>query len=174
MNKRRRIVIMKYVLYSLLLLILYMVQSDPHMLYIEEIKPLLVLPYAICIAMMDGELAGGLFGLAAGILSDTSSTILFGFQSLIYMAACVAVGLVVIYFMQPSLTNSLIFVSAILAARLLLEYFFYYVMWGYENISMILLQKMFPTLLYTVVITPLLYWLVKKLHWHYVQKLEDV
>lgn len=172
MNKRRRIVIFKYILYTIILVILYIIQTDPHLLYIEGIKPILVLSYAVCIAMMDGELAGGLFGLFAGLLCDTGGIIIFGFQSLIYMSACVAVGLIVIHFMQPSLTNSLIFVSVILAIRLLLEFFFYYVMWGYSQNNLILTRKLFPVLLYTVAITPLIYYLVKKMHFYFVRKLE--
>lgn len=173
MNKRRRVLIQKTIIYILILLVLYIIQTDPHLLYIEEIKPLLVLPYAVCVAMMDGELWGGLFGLGAGLLCDTSTQILFGFNSLIYMICCVAVGLLVIYFMQPSLTNSLLFIGVTLSVRLLLEYFFYYVMWNYENSQLILINRMLPVLLYTLAVTPLIYWFVKRMHHHYEEKLED-
>ena len=56
--------------------------------------------------MFDKQLAGGLFGLFAGILCDTSSNVLFGFQSILYLVICTAVGLLVVYFMQPSVVNS--------------------------------------------------------------------
>lgn len=173
MNKRGRILIQKTIVYILILIGLYIIQTDPHLLYIEDIKPILVLPYAVCVAMMDGELWGGLFGLGAGILCDTSTQILFGFNSLIYMILCVAIGLLVIYFMQPSLANSLLFVSITLSVRLLSEYFFYYVMWDRENSHLILTDKMLPLLLYTFAITPIIYWFTKKLHMHYQKKLED-
>ena len=117
-------------------------------------------------------LAGGLFGLLAGILCDTSSNVLFGFQSILYLLICTAVGLLVVYFMQPSVTNSLIFVGCGFAGRLLLEYFFYYAMWGYDNAYLILLQRMLPNLLYTLALTPLWFLLVRRLHRFFQEKLE--
>lgn len=133
---------------------------------------MLVLPFAVCIAMFDSQLAGGLFGLLAGILCDTSSNVLFGFQSILYLLICTAVGLLVVYFMQPSVTNSLIFVGCGFAGRLLLEYFFYYAMWGYDNAYLILLQRMLPNLLYTLALTPLWFLLVRRLHRFFQEKLE--
>lgn len=172
MNKRTKIMVVKYVTYSLLMLALYVVQTDPNLLYIGEIKPILVLPFAVCISMMEGQLVGGLFGLFAGILCDTSSNVLFGFQSILYLAICAAVGLLVIHFMQLSVVNSLIFVGCGLSVRLLLEYFFYYVMWGYEGAPLILVHRMLPLLLCTVVITPLIFLLVQKMHIFFEKKAE--
>ena len=83
-----------------------------------------------------------------------------------------AVGLLVVYFMQPSVTNSLIFVGCGFAGRLLLEYFFYYAMWGYDNAYLILLQRMLPNLLYTLALTPLWFLLVRRLHRFFQEKLE--
>ena len=111
-------------------------------------------------------------GLLAGILCDTSSNVLFGFQSILYLLICTAVGLLVVYFMQPSVTNSLIFVGCGFAGRLLLEYFFYYAMWGYDNAYLILLQRMLPNLLYTLALTPLWFLLVRRLHRFFQEKLE--
>ena len=81
-----------------------------------------------------------------------------------YLAVCTAVGLLVVYFMQPSLVNSLIFVGGGLSLRLLLEYFLYYVMWGYDNTVLILLHRMLPVLVDTLVVTPLIFWMVRGLH----------
>lgn len=173
MYKRRRIIAEKYGLYFFLLLLLYVLQNDPNLFSINGIKPMLALPLAVCVGMMEGEVAGGLFGMMAGLLCDTGSTILFGFQSLIYLAACAAVGLLVIYFMQPSLINSLIFVTVILAARLLLEYFFYFVMWGHADGVLVLLHKMLPVLIYTTVAAFPIYFLTRKIHAIFARKLED-
>ena len=172
MNRRTKIIIAKYLLYCVLMLLLYVLQSDPNLFWIAGTKPVLVLPFAVCIAMFDQQLAGGLFGLLAGILCDTSSSMLFGFQSILYLVICTAVGLLVVYFMQPSVANSLIFVGCGFAARLLLEYFFYYAMWGYANTHLILLDNMLPNLIYTLVLTPVFYLLVRRMHRFFETKLE--
>lgn len=173
MNRRSRILAQKHLTYSLVLLGLYLIQADPHLLYLGEIKPVLVLPFAVCIAMLEGELAGGLYGLAAGLLCDAGETILFGFNSLILMAASVAIGLLVIYYMQPSLTNGLIFTAGVFGIRYLLEFFFYFVMWKYEDVSLILTAKLLPMLLYTLVATPPIYWLCRRLNQRFARRLED-
>lgn len=172
MNRRAKIMVVKYVTYSLLMLVLYVIQTDPQLFSISGIKPVLVLPFAISVAMFDRQLAGGLFGLFAGILCDTSSNVLFGFQSILYLVICTAVGLLVVYFMQPSVINSLIFTGCGLGVRLFLEYFFYYVMWGYENSHLILLSRMIPLLLYTLAITPFLFLAARKLHEYFERKME--
>ena len=88
MNKRAKIMVVKYVTYSLLMLVLYVLQSTPQLFSIAGIKPVLVFPFAVAVAMFDKQLAGGLFGLFAGILCDTSSNVLFGFQSILYLVIC--------------------------------------------------------------------------------------
>lgn len=172
MNRRSKIQLIKYILYSFLMIVLYVLQTDPNFTLSSGTGPVLVLPFAVAVAMFDGQLAGGLFGLFAGILCDTSSNVLFGFGSILYLVICTAVGLLVLYFMQPSLTNSLIFTGSGFAVRLLLEYFFYYAMWGYENSSQILLRHMLPNLLCTLLVTPLIFLAVRRMHRFFEEKLE--
>lgn len=172
MNRRSKIQLIKYILYSFLMIVLYVLQTDPNFTLSSGTGPVLVLPFAVAVAMFDGQLAGGLFGLFAGILCDTSSSVLFGFGSILYLVICTAVGLLVLYFMQPSLTNSIIFTGSGFAVRLLLEYFFYYAMWGYENSSQILLRHMLPNLLCTLLVTPLIFLAVRRMHRFFEEKLE--
>ena len=78
MNKRAKIMVVKYVTYSLLILVLYVLQSTPQLFSIAGIKPVLVFPFAVAVAMFDKQLAGGLFGLFAGIPVDFISGHLYG------------------------------------------------------------------------------------------------
>ena len=66
----------------------------------------------------------------------------------------------------------MIFTGCGLGFRLFLEYFFYYVMWGYDNSHIILLGQMLPLLLYTLVVTPLLFLAVRKMHLFFEEKME--
>lgn len=173
MIRETKLRIQKMSLYALLLLLLYVLQTTPGFLTFWGCKPLLILPLVVSIAMMEGELVGGLFGLAAGVLCDTSGITIFGINSLLYMLACIVIGLLVIYYMQPSRLNSLIFSGTVLVLRQLFEYFFYYVMWGYEDSSIILLRHMLPVVLLTLLVTPLLYRIVQKIHDDYRRRLND-
>lgn len=71
MNRRSKIQLIKYILYSFLMIVLYVLQTDPNFTLSSGTGPVLVLPFAVAVAMFDGQLAGGLFGLFAGILCDT-------------------------------------------------------------------------------------------------------
>lgn len=173
MIRETKLRLQKMSIYALFLLLMYVLQTTPGFLTFWGAKPLLVLPLVISIAMLEGELVGGLFGLAAGILCDTSAITIFGINSLIYMTACVTIGLLVIYYMQPSRLNSLIFTAVVLIFRQLFEFFFYYVMWSYEDISIILLRHMLPVVLLTLAVTPLLFWFVQRVHGYYRRKLHD-
>ena len=51
MNRRTKLMIAKYALYVLLMVILYVLQTDPNLFAIAGVKPVLVLPFAVCIAM---------------------------------------------------------------------------------------------------------------------------
>ena len=151
-------------LYSVIMLMLYVAQTTPGFLSIGNVRPILVFPFAVCVAMFDSYLAGGLFGLFAGILCDTSVSMIFGLQSILYLAVCAAVGLIIVYYMQPSVINSLIFVGCGLSIKLLLEFFFSFFMWGYENIHIVLVSHMLPLLAYTLAATLPIFLMVRKLH----------
>lgn len=172
MNRRTKILVQKYGLYGLILLVLYLLQNTPGLFAIGQVKPVLVIPFVVCVAMLEGELVGGLLGVAAGLLCDTGSSLLFGINSLIFMSACVAIGLLVIYYMQPSLINSMLFTGVLILVRQLFEYFFYYLMWGYENSSIVLVNSMLPTVIYTLAVTPLFYRGVKKMYTWCKERLE--
>ena len=53
MNKRAKIMVVKYVTYSLLMLVLYVLQSTPQLFSIAGIKPILVFPFAVAVSTFD-------------------------------------------------------------------------------------------------------------------------
>jgi len=93
MEKKHHDLLKKSLLYALLLIVSYLLQAIVFpWLPIFGAKPL-VLPAAVCaIAIHEGMLRGGAFGLAAGVLCDAAlnqPTILF---TLLLMAVGVGVG----------------------------------------------------------------------------------
>lgn len=172
-KRRTKLILQKMLIYSVLLFCLFILQTTPGFLELFGIKPLLVLPLVVSISMLEGELTGGLFGLAAGLLCDSTSVMLFGINSILYMVACVMIGLLVIYYMQPSVWNSVLFAGITLLVRELFEYFFYYVMWGYEGYYLVFAQRMLPMILYTLAVTAPIYWSVKKIFEFYHKRIND-
>ena len=53
--------------------------------------------------------------------------------------------------------------GALAAVRALLEFFFFYLIWGYENIQLVFIHSVLPMLVYTTALMPLFLLLVRKI-----------
>lgn len=171
MKSTKHILVFKYAVYALLILLLYVLQATPGLLAIAGVKPLLVVPVAVSVAIFEGEFTGGVYGALAGLLCDLSSFSLFGYNGFFICLFCIAAGLLVIYLMRGNLLGCLLFVAAALLARGSVEYLFSHGMWGHESVWRIYLAYTLPTIIYTLVCTPPLFWLVRKIYLRFEQTL---
>lgn len=151
MTSKRHLIFLKYFTYVVLILLLYVLQTTPRLFSIADVKPNLLIPAAICISMHEGEFTGGILGALAGLLCDLGSFTIFGFNGILVMAGCVAAGLLTIYLMQLKIVNALLLGGGVLLLRGLLEYFFYFQMWGYDAAWRVLVFSTLPTVVYSIV-----------------------
>lgn len=172
MNRKQWYFAAKHGTYCFVMLILYVLQNTPGFLTMMGVKPNLIIPAAIGIAMLEGEYAGGLYGVFAGILCDVGGSGLFGFNAIILLIAGVVAGLLAIYMLRMSVINYILLLSGALATRALLDYLLNYAMWKYENIWMLLVYRMIPGIIYTAAISPLVYYLLKWLFEWFGQRLD--
>jgi len=164
MNRTKVVLVIKYTAYGLLLLFLYVLQTTPGLFVILGSKPMLVVPAAIAIAMYEGEFTGGLYGAFAGLLCDMAGRMLFGFNGLFLTFFCIAAGLLVIYLMHCNVWNAMLYVFLAMLATGSLEFLFGYGMWGFYGVWRIYVFHTIPLILYTTAVTPLLFWLVRRMH----------
>lgn len=164
MNNRPKINAGKYTIYALLMLALYVLQSVPVLFEVSRVKPNLVIPVAVAIAVWEGEFIGGIFGAVAGLLCDFGGVGLFGFHGMLVMVCCVATGLLTIYLLRPTMVNYLLLLAVTLVVRGLLDYLLNFYMWGYADVERMLLRTILPGIAYTVFLSPLLYWPVHKIY----------
>ena len=59
-NNRRKILTIKYCTLTVLFLLIYVLQSTPGLFSVLGVKPVLLIPAAITLAMYEGEFSGGL------------------------------------------------------------------------------------------------------------------
>ena len=171
MKRTRYLLMLKYTIYAVLLLLLYVLQTTPGLFEIAGAKPMLVVPAALSIAMLEGEFVGSLYGALAGLLCDLGASVLFGFNGLLLAVFCIGAGLLVIYLMHCDVRGALLFVTATMLVRGGIEYLFSYRMWGYEGVWKVLVFHILPMSLYTVLVTPLLFWLIRWLYRLFQKKL---
>lgn len=142
----------------------YVLQTTPGLFVIRGVKPVLVVPFALAIAMHEGEFVGGIYGAAAGLLCDVSGGSLFGYNGFFLALFCIASGLLVIYLLRCNLLGCILFVLVTMLVRGSLEFLFAYGMWGYPDVWKIYLFYTLPTAGYTVAVSPLLFWMVRALY----------
>lgn len=172
MNNKAKIQAVRYAVYAALMLALYVMQTTPAFLTFFGIKPNLVFPAAVVIAMLEGEFTGGLYGALAGVLCDTSAITLFGFNAIIALLACVLIGLAFIYLLRVTVLNFVWVLTSVLLVRALLDFLFNYVMWGYPGISILLTQRILPSVAYSVAVAPLVYYLYRWLAHKFDERLQ--
>ncbi len=153
--------IIKWTLYSLLLLLFYTLQTTPHLFELFGLKPVLILPLVVCISMYEGVMSSAIFGMMAGFLWDISSDKLFGFNAFILLSCSVLISLACIYYLRTKLINSIAFCLIAALLQGFFDFVFYYAIWNYEGVSTILLNNILPTIVYTVVLTPIFYYTVR-------------
>lgn len=163
MQQKKIYHVFKWGTYLLLILVAYVLQTTTSLFVILGVKPLLLAPLAVCIAMFEGEFAGAVFGALAGLYCDLGAGQLFGSNGLVLMLCCFAAGLLVHVLMRPTLTACLILSGGTLLVRGLFDFFFNLALWDYDGISRILLTNILPVVLYSLVVTPLFYYVIKKL-----------
>lgn len=163
MNRKIKVLIIKYITYVAVFLLLYLVQVTPGFLQIFGIKPLIILPAVVCLAMHERELVGGLLGALGGMLCDLSSFTYFGFNAIMFLLMGIAVGLLVEYMMKESMGNAVFFTLCGLVIQMIVSFFFQYGIWSYEDTGRLWLWHIIPCICYSLVYVPPLFLMFRKL-----------
>lgn len=124
-------------------------------------KPLLLIPLAICIATHEDIMLSCVVGVVSGFMLDSAMGKLFGYNAVLMLAVCMFTSLLFMYLMRQNVVN-IIWITAV--AALLqgsLDFLFYYAMWGHENVSMIFTGTFLPSILFTVLSSPVIYFIIK-------------
>ena len=161
MNKQTRLKVLNHVVYVLILILLYVLQTTPGLFQLFGTKPSLVLAAAVAISAIEGEFVGGVYGLIAGILLDTASSSSFGLNTILLCIACIGVGLLTKNLMQETLMSYLLYVASIAFIISGLQFVFIYAMWRVSGLPSVFIQKVLIYTLYTTVISPIVYYLLK-------------
>lgn len=163
MSREKIAPIQKWVSYYLILLIVYSWQTTPNLFEFFERKPVLIVPLVVAISMHEKVIESAILGMFAGFLWDISSDKLFGFNAIIIITLATTFSLICIYYLQTKLFNFIGFTAIAMLVQGGLDYFFYYKIWNYENSNLIFTNHILPTAIYTVVISPIFFYFIRKL-----------
>ena len=157
----------KWIAYIIELFLVAVVQSTPNLLpEFLGVKPLLLIVFAVSIAMFEGEGAGIVIGLVAGLLMDLSTSSVFGFYALTIMIVCYACGSLVVFLMRNNIVTAMVLAFCAVLIIGILRWFFFFVLWGDTKMWYYLYAIMLPQLVYTTAAMPIAFYFNRSIATH--------
>lgn len=150
----RRFNVLKWTALALAVLILAVLQMQaafyPRFM---DITPLFLVPAVVSIAVTEGETAGGIYGIVAGLFWDSGTGRAFGFNALFLMIIGIAVGLFVKFLLRNTALSAFLFTLLFTLSHEFVTWFFFYYMTGDRDLAFSFLHVMLPTVGLTAVFT---------------------
>ena len=156
---RTKFLVLKHTVYALFLFLVYLLQITPRALTISGINPLMATAFAVVVACVEGEFIGGIYGGVAGILCDLSAHTYFGYNAIVLLILCTACGLLMVLLVKQNWLSVTLTGLAVLIIQTLLEFYFYYGLWGYESLGVLFTRHTLPTIAYSTIFIPMFYFL---------------
>lgn len=148
-----------WLVYGLSTLLVLLLQSAPKVFpTILDARPVPLVTFVICAGVLGGARVGASIGVLAGLLWGVFSFRLFGFDAMILLVLGLVAGVLVEWFLRANFFTALLLCSCGMLLHLLLEWLFCYAIFGKENLSAILFNVLLPNGVYTVLLTPLVFW----------------
>lgn len=167
MKKLIHSVRVKWVVYVLELLIIYVIQNTPNLVpSFLGVKPMLLLVFAVSITMFEGETRGMIIGLIAGFFGDLGSSTVFGFNMLLTTVICFVCGVFVVYLMRNNIVTSLVLGAGAVLVVGLFQWFFQFALWNEKGTWYFLYAILLPRVIYSTVIMPIAFYFNRAIATH--------
>lgn len=162
-RKRTLTLIAKQLCYALTLIAAYVLQTTPGFLTFWGAKPVLLVPAAICIAVLEGVFPGALWGAAAGLLWDISSGRTGGFFAIQLMVFCFCCSALVTLYLRDTPLNLSLLTGAVMLLICSSDFLFNYLLHGYTGVGWLYLRRVLPVVVLSAAVTAAPRWLTRKI-----------
>lgn len=153
--------VLPWVLYSIIALILALVQTSPHGFpTIAFARPTPLVLFVVCVAVLEGPTIGSVMGVVSGLLWDLYAPRLFGYYGLMLMLIGVTVGLLVQWWLRANFSSAMLLCAGAVALYTFLDWALCYVLFMDSETIVALTGMYLPNALYTVLLSPLVYWFI--------------
>lgn len=150
-----------WLLYGGVAVVLFLMQTAPRFFpMVAGARPTPLVLFAICVAFFEGPQIGAVIGTAVGLLWDLYSFRLFGLNAAILLIITVTVGLLVQWLLRANFLSGMLMCVGGVTVYTLLEWLLCYALFLYEEAGTVLWRVYIPNALYTIVLSPLMYWCV--------------
>lgn len=150
---------LSWLLYGGSALLLLLLQTAPRLFpVIHNARPSPLVLFAVCVAIFEGPQMGAIIGVIAGLLWDMYSFRLFGLNAMLLLLICVTVGLLVQWLLRANFLSGMLLCAGGVLTHMLLEWLLCYALFLHEETGAVLWHVYLPNALYTVLLSPLMYW----------------
>lgn len=154
--------VIRFVAYIIEIIIFFSIQQTPNLLpFIYGAKPLLLIPILVNIALFEDEMIGLWFGVFIGFLMDFGFSNILGFNCIILAICGCILGLMSVNLIKVNLLTSTISVISVAVIVYSLQFVFFYLLRMYGANDYMMLYHYLPRLGYTVLVSPIFYFLNK-------------
>lgn len=120
-------VFLRWFLYVAILLLFYLFVTNP---LIRGYCPLLMIPLATAVAMYEGDLAAGVFGVFCGLMLDMASGVtVTGFSAIWLLCACPLISLLSRFWMKVTFLSHFIVTCCTAVVMGAMDFLFVHWMW---------------------------------------------
>ncbi|MGN1107262.1 MAG: rod shape-determining protein MreD [Huintestinicola sp.] len=155
-KKERRNYIVRHALFVLLMAFCYVFISSVNT---GGALPVLLIPCAVCYAVREAPFDSVLYGCVCGLLLDSASGTLTGFNALILMWSCLMISLLFHYVLRRHILNFLWLDMAVIVIQSMLHYLFFYFLWEFDPSGLVFRKIFIPEIIWTNIWGIVLYWL---------------
>lgn len=159
-SRERRILrfktIFRWIAYYLLIMLSFIIMTSGTWL-----KPVLLVPVALCIAVNNDLLGSAFTGAFCGLLTDIACGRLFGYNAVLLTVFCVAVSLSFELCLRYKFINFLWVNAVVSFLQCWLDYKFYYQIWNYPDVERIFTHVTMHVWISTVIASVVIYLIFK-------------
>ena len=154
----RKRTLIKWVLYAAILVFSYSLMRSG---VFRGWQPVFLIPLPIAVAMREQELPSCVFSLLCGLYADCAYGFVFGFSAFWLILCGLLTSLLSRNLVQPNLFNFLWLTAGALFLEFSMDYLFRAVLWDLPSREVLLTDSILPTAGITLLLSPLIYLLVK-------------
>lgn len=150
-----------WVIYGVTVLLIAAMQMSPRFFpVIAFARPTPLILFTVCVAMLEGPAIGSVMGMMAGLLWNLYSDRIFGYYGLMLMLIGLAVSLLVQWWLRANFLSAMLLCVSGVLLYTLVDWLICYVLFMHQEMGAVLLRVYLPNALYTVLLSPLMYYFV--------------
>lgn len=159
-TQKKNLILRKVSLALIILLISVLQNTEGYFPQIFGIRALLLIPAVVCISMYERDMWGLGYGIFAGALWDVFASGA-SFNALFLMTAGFLCGTLINTIMRNNVVTAFILSSAASLIYNICYWLFHYIFGGLDSSVYMLLRYYLPSILYTAVLVPLIFIIVR-------------